>query len=176
MEQVPGCIAILMVGKCGRATQSPSANAFWSLVEHLTDKQPATVNRSNSAHVEHIDVPDGEGVARWHVINRGNEGDGHVDDHNANSVGASHDPMGRLPAIASTDDGTTVVMKATPEKVDHAAMYRPGNVTIACSIRQNADSGVHDPDRGLMRKLADAVFNFVGYRREGEQFRSRNRD
>jgi len=140
-------------------------------VEHLTDKQPATVNCSNSARVEHIDAPHGDGVIRWHVINRGNEGDSHGDDHDAKSVGASHNPMGRLAAIASPDDG-----EWTPEKVDHAAMYRPGNVTIACSIGQNAESGVHDLDRGLMRKLADAVFNFVGYRRNGEQFRSRNRD
>lgn len=70
----------------------------------------------------------------------------------------------------------TAAGELVPEKVDHSAMYRPGNVTIACSTRQDPESGVHDPDRGLVRKVTDAVFNFVGYRRAAEPFRSRNSD
>jgi hypothetical protein len=81
-----------------------------------------------------------------------------------------------LRTIASLDDSTTGSAKSFPEKVNHAARYRPGNVTIACSTRQDPESGVHDPDRGLVRKVTDAVSSFVGYHRAGAPFRSRNSD
>ncbi len=32
--------------------------------------------------------------------------------------------------------------RLVPEKVNYTAMYRPGNVTIACSTRQDAKSGI----------------------------------
>jgi hypothetical protein len=134
------------------------------------------VKTGAGAHVEHIIVPVADGYIRWHVINRGSRDDSHDTVLDADSGGASHGAEGGLRSIASLDDGTTGGAKSFPEKINHAAMYRPGNVTIACSTQQDPESGVHDPDRGLVRKVTDAVFNFVGYHRAGEPFRSRNSD
>ena len=51
-----------------------------------------------------------------------------------------------------------------------------GHVVIACDTRQLPESSVMDANRGLMRKAADAVFDFIGYHRVGKPFRSRLRD
>ena len=136
----------------------------------------ANVKNGADARVEHILVPVADGYVRWHVINRGSQADSDGIALDADSGGASHGSKNGLRAIASLDDGTTGGAKSFPEKVNHAAMYRPGNVTIACSTQQDPESGVHDPDQGLVRKVTDAVFNFVGYHRTGEPIRSRNSD
>jgi len=136
----------------------------------------ANVKNGAGAHVEHIIVPLADGYIRWNVINRGSQTDSDGIALDADSGGDSHGSKDGLRAIASLDDGTTRGEKSFPEKVNHAAMYRPGNVTIACNTRQDPESGVHDPDRGLVRKVTDAILSFVGYHRAGEQFRSRNSD
>ena len=145
-------------------------------MEQLMKDHQANVKNGADAHVEHIIVPVADGCIRWHVINRGSQADRDGIALDADSGGASHGSKNGLRAIASLDDGTTGGAKSFPEKVNHAAMYRPGNVTIACSTRQDLESSVHDLERELMRKLADAVFNFVGYRRDGEPFGSRHSD
>jgi len=134
------------------------------------------VKNGAGAHVEHIIVPVADGYIRWHVINRGSQADSDGIALDADSGGASHSAKGGLRAIASLDEGTTRGEKLIPEKVNHAAMYRPGNVTVACSTQQDTESGVHNPDRGLVRKATDAIFSFIGCHRAGEPFRSRNGD
>lgn len=58
----------------------------------------------------------------------------------------------------------------------YSAMYRPGNVTIACSIGQDPNRSIQNLDRGLVRKIADTFLHFIGYHRIGEPFRNRNLD
>lgn len=131
---------------------------------------------NTDARVEHIIVPVADGFIRWNVINRGSQADSQGTDLDTDSGATSHCATGGLRAIESLDDGTTRGEKSIPEKVKHAAMYRPGNVTVACSTQQDTENGVHNPDRGLVRKATDAIFSFIGYHRAGEPFRSRTGD
>ena len=60
-----------------------------------------------------------------------------------------------------------------PKKSNYASMYRPGDVTIACSVVKYADRAIENPNRGLMRKFADVILDLVFNRRHGKPFRSR---
>ena len=57
-----------------------------------------------------------------------------------------------------------------------AGWHNPRHVVIACDTRKLPESAVPDANRGLLRKAADAVFDFIGYHRVGKPFRSRLRD
>lgn len=49
-----------------------------------------------------------------------------------------------------------------PEQANHALMHNPGNsITIVCT-RWHPIRSIPDPNRGLMRKLTDALLKFVG--------------
>ncbi len=62
------------------------------------------------------------------------------------------------------------------EKIDYAAMYRPGNApTIACTA-EDPLSVFPDPNRGLMREIADALIYFRKHGRFGDPFWSRYYD
>jgi hypothetical protein len=47
---------------------------------------------------------------------------------------------------------------------------------IACDTRQPAQHLAPDQGRGLLRKLTDSFFDFIGLHRVGEPWRNRLRD
>ncbi len=62
------------------------------------------------------------------------------------------------------------------EQVTFPAVYNAGNaITCGCS-RNRPLSAVPNQHRGLMGKLADAVFHFISGRRRGDTFLDRLRD
>ena len=57
------------------------------------------VKRSATARLEHIDAPDGEGVIRWHIINRGSEGESDTAVDDARGGGVAQPPRGKLQQV-----------------------------------------------------------------------------
>ena len=68
------------------------------------------------------------------------------------------------------------VSKLVSEQVGRPIVNHTGHVVIACDTRQLSESGIPDPNRGLLRKVSDALFHFIGHHRVGEPFRNRLRD
>ncbi len=78
------------------------------------------------------------------------------------------------------EQGTLNVQSASPlvhEQVDGVAMNRAGNLFCLCCARQDPYGGLPDPNRGLVRKLTDALVNFVRHGRfDDGSFAARLRD
>ena len=68
------------------------------------------------------------------------------------------------------------VGQVVPEQVNHPFMDRASYPIPVCRVRQEPERAVPDPNRWLLRKLADAVFNFLGYQRIVKPFRDRQWD
>ena len=66
--------------------------------------------------------------------------------------------------------------KAVSEQIDRSLMNGAGYPVIDGGPRQRSVCRVPDPNRGLVRKLADSLLHFIGYRRRGEAFIDRQRD
>ena len=63
------------------------------------------------------------------------------------------------------------------EQVDGVVMNRAGNLVCLCCTRQDPYGGMPDPNRGLVRKLTDALVNFVRHGRfDDGSFAARLRD
>ena len=82
-------------------------------------------------------------------------------------------------------DGKPLTIHQAPSSTDRCDSHQTheedkaedtGHIVIACDTRQLPESSVADANRGLTRKAADAVFDFIGYHRVGKPFRSRLRD
>ena len=68
------------------------------------------------------------------------------------------------------------VGQVVPEQVNHLPMYCSSHPSILWHARQEPDRAIPDPNRWLLRKLADAVFNFLGYQRIVKPFRNKQWD
>jgi len=68
------------------------------------------------------------------------------------------------------------VGEVVAEKVNYTPLDSARYVVIACDTRQDPESGIPDPNRRLMRKLTDSIFNFIGYHRVSDPFRNKQWD
>jgi hypothetical protein len=68
--------------------------------------------------------------------------------------------MEQLMEQRGTDTGQR--LKLVPEQVDFPLVNSAGHAKILCP-REHLFRRIPDPNRGLMRKLVDAVLNFLGY-------------
>jgi hypothetical protein len=62
------------------------------------------------------------------------------------------------------------------EQVDSPVVDGFSDVDIACSVGRFPERSLPNPNRGPLLKLSDAVVDFIGYHRQGEPFRNRQRD
>jgi hypothetical protein len=69
-----------------------------------------------------------------------------------------------------------LVRLAGPEQADIPVLHGARHVVIACDTAQHDDSAIGEEHSGLVRKLTDAFFYFIGYHRRSEPFRNRQWD
>ena len=72
-------------------------------------------------------------------------------------------------------DGSQVG-QIVPEQVNHPLMHSSSYPIPVCRVRQEPERAVPDPNRWLLRKLVDAVFNFLGYQRIVKSWEQRVRE